>query len=149
MIKTKKTDNYRNITFDALDPATIYNVSVQAVADTQTYNGTKGAKTVTPASAKAWFLSVTSPDSPSDPILVAVSYHSAKIVWTPPVIAVGAVVKKYIVQYILLNNLGNKEISSNMEKSSGTNTSVFLTDLVQGSTYGISVKVAILFLFLY
>merc|ERR1719450_1960078 len=94
-------------------------------------------------SSKAWLSVVTSPDHPSQLHIAAISYHSSEIAWAPPVrIAVGAALQEYLVKYVLLNNFGNKTVvGRTMVQSAKTNTSITLQDLLQGSTYGISVKV--------
>ena len=135
--------------FNTLNSATAYKVSVKAVSETQHYE--KERVDVIPESSPALLQVVTRPSSPSPPKLVEVSFHSAKLIWDAPAkIAVGAVRKDFILKYTTMDNNGSvAETGTDMIQSSFNKTYVTLSALVQGTTYGVRVKVNNIILFSY
>ena len=133
--------------FNTLNSATAYKLSVKAVSETQHYE--KERMDVIPESSPALIQVVTRPSSPSPPKLVEVSFHSAKLIWDAPAkIAVGAVTKDYILKYTTMDNNGSvTETGTDMFQSSFNKTYSTLSALVQGTTYGVRVKVNNIILF--
>ena len=140
-VKKEKTDGGKIIVLRNIDDAAHFKISVSAIAKLEKRNGTKGEITFKPESSKAWLDIVTAPKPPSTPRLVQVSFHNATLIWDPPIrIAEKSKIREYRIRYEALSSSGNRSISSAIEISSRT-LSVTLTDLVQGTTYGVKVKV--------
>ena len=140
-IKKMKTDGAKITLLENIEDAARYKLSVLAIGKLEKRNGSKGDITFKPKSSKVWLDIVTSPKPPSTPRLQRVAFHNATVLWDQPAkIAQGSKIKEYVIRYEALNNLGNETISSSMEISTRS-TEITLTDLVQGTTYSVKVKV--------
>ena len=128
IIKSTTISGRRIAVFNALSSSSEFHVSVQA--KTHDYNG-EGQKMESTASLKSWLLVITVPNPPSTPNLVDISYHSAVINWSPPRIAVGAILLEYHLKYVKMNNFGNETIlGSEMIIKSYNNTYASIKSLM-------------------
>merc|ERR1712226_1790828 len=132
-----------HLTIKEVSPASEYTVIVRAVVNPQSYNESSKLQGVSTSSLAATLMVMSSPNPPSTLNLVDVSFHSAEINWNiPKQVAVGASIKDYLVKYVILDNTGKENYKgTEMTRSSNNKASITLEDLVQGTTYGISVKV--------
>ena len=87
----------------------------------------------------------TRPEAPSYLSLVDIQTHCAAIQWfAPKHVAPGSVIEKYIVKYTISNDLGDVTVKGTEMTMISYNSSCRLTDLIQGTTYAIRVKVCFL-----
>jgi len=138
--RTLVVDETTNVEIKRLQAATEYNVSVQAIIDRKKLNVTERELILTSLPSKLTI--ITRPDAPSYLSLVNRSIHSAVVAWAPTTkMATGAILLKYQLKYGVANDLADVHENGTDMVVSSSNTSHCITDLIQGTTYFVSVKV--------
>jgi len=133
-------DGVTNTEVKRLQPASYYTVSIEGIATMQTLNGTQ--KDVILTTLPSNINLITHPDAPSRLSLTNRSTHSVVVDWVAPSkVATGAIIEKYLVKYTKTDNLGNFTKRGTEMIVSTMNTTCWLTGLVQGTTYSVSVQV--------
>ena len=133
-------DGKTTATFTKLAMASSYNILVTAVAELKKVNGTSQTSS---SSLPVRLSTCTSPDAPSAPNLVEISHHSASLKWVyHKRIAPGATIDDFHVKFLKTNNKGDRMfIGSSIVVSSNNTNHLSIRNLVQGTTYAVSVQV--------
>ena len=133
-----RTGGKKEFTVDKLTDAEYFKVSVKAITKLTIESKVefKGE------SSASWVDGWTKPNPPSKPQLIERGFHNASLSWHPPTkIAKSAKIIEYNVQYQAVDKQ-RRAVTKVMDIST-KNTNIELTDLIQGQTYVVGVKVRV------
>lgn len=125
----EKTMEVKEVLFGNLNPSTEYQIKIVAIASKF-------------ESLPTTMVGYTSPAPPHSVNLVKADLYTITFTWSQPKIATGANVEEYFVRYIKMDNAGSEPIVGTQKiQSALKKTSVSITSLAQGTTYGFSIQI--------